>query len=426
MRIETGNNNLKVVRLQKIKSITAQLSIVAVSVCALYAVLFYFIHIPLLFYFSLAASVFAATSRIALQKDYFSYARFSLIIIGNIFVFCLCGSLGRETNINLLYFPLSCAILILFNLKETRFIISSLIITFTCIVILEIRDYHIFAIERPPELFIKFTRIFSEIFSLLILLVCIFSMQSAADSAETTLSEAQEEIELHARKMESKNKELEQFTFIASHDLREPLRTVNSLTDLLTENYGDKFDETARQSFNFINEATGRMNLLINGLLDYSRLGQNSEMEDFDLNSVLNEVCDDLSASLNSAEAEVKIEPMPKIHGYKTEIRLLFQNLISNAIKFRKPGILPRIIINAELKNEYWKFSVKDNGIGINPQYLDKIFIIFQRLHKRGTYEGSGIGLSHCKKIVELHNGKIWAESEPNEGSTFYFTIKIQ
>jgi light-regulated signal transduction histidine kinase (bacteriophytochrome) len=239
----------------------------------------------------------------------------------------------------------------------------------------------------------------------------------------TERKKAEETQKLHHKKIENKNKELEQFTYIASHDLRAPLQSITSFIQLLMEEHAKDLDETGNKSLQFIGEAATRMKELINGLLDYGRIGKSSKLKVVDFNNIVNTVCEDLDYIIKYSKAEIKVEQLPVILCYETEIRLLFQNLIANAIKFMKPGVDPSIIISAQKYKSYWKFMVKDNGIGIDPEFKEKIFIIFQRLHRSEEFEGIGIGLAHCRKIVELHNGEIGVDSEPDKGSTFYFTI---
>ena len=165
------------------------------------------------------------------------------------------------------------------------------------------------------------------------------------------------------------------------------------------------------------------MRNLINSLLEYSRIGGNRKLAPVDCNLLVSQISNDLNKIINENNATILYKNLPVVNGYETELRLLFQNLIHNAIKFRKKEIVPIIEISAQKEPEKWVFSVKDNGIGIAEKYLKKIFVIFQRLHDRDTFEGTGIGLAHCKKVVRLHGGQIWAESQPGEGSTFFFTI---
>jgi len=223
--------------------------------------------------------------------------------------------------------------------------------------------------------------------------------------------------------IEQKNKELEQFIYITSHDLKEPLRTIEGILGLLEKEYHQKMDENCKRYVGFINSSVMRMNSLTKALLDYGHIGQHAVFVDIDCNKLLVDIQEDIALLIADTKTSLRIEGLPRIKGMENEIRMLFQNLISNAIKFQKPGVPPEISINAIEQDEMWRFSIQDNGIGIDEKFKEKIFIIFQRLHKRNEYEGTGIGLAHCKKIVQLHGGDIWIESNPGNGSTFYFTI---
>ncbi len=165
------------------------------------------------------------------------------------------------------------------------------------------------------------------------------------------------------------------------------------------------------------------MKTLIKDLLDYSRIGREKQFEPVDCNTAFAEVMADLAKVIKENKAIITAENLPVVNAFPTELKLLFQNLVSNSIKFQQPGIAPHIDISTSKENSHWHFKFRDNGIGIEKQYQQRIFIIFQRLHNRSVYEGSGIGLAHCKKIVELHGGTIWVESEAGKGSIFHFTI---
>lgn len=238
----------------------------------------------------------------------------------------------------------------------------------------------------------------------------------------TRRKKLEEKEKIHLKKIEHKNKELEQFAYIASHDLRSPLQSISSFTQLIEEQK-DKLDDDGKQSLESIKDSVSRMNELISGLLDFGKIGKTSKLVEVDLNEVLKNVIDDLSYIIKTSNSEINVGKLPTIKAYRTEIRLLFQNLIANAIKFRQPNIKAKININVEPIKNAWKFGVSDNGIGIMSNEQDDIFALFKRTENAKTYEGTGIGLAHCKKIAELHNGSISVESKLNEGSIFYFTI---
>ena len=225
--------------------------------------------------------------------------------------------------------------------------------------------------------------------------------------------------------LEAKSKEMEQFAYIASHDLREPLTTIKGYLALLKEEFLEQMPKDAQDILQFTIERTNRMDKLIHGLLDYSRLSQVKELASIDCNEIMQEVLADLSASIQQNAVQFELPSLPTLQAHPLELKQLFQNIISNAIKFRRPNILPKISIQCKPIPKGWQFQISDNGIGIEQSQKDRIFYIFQRLH-REEYEGTGIGLANCKKIVELHNGEIWVESKLGEGSTFHFTINTE
>ncbi|WP_341731267.1 PAS domain S-box protein [Microcoleus sp. EPA2] len=221
------------------------------------------------------------------------------------------------------------------------------------------------------------------------------------------------------------NEELEQFAYVASHDLQEPLRAVTSYTQLLAQRYQGNLDAKADKYINHIVDGASRMQQLINDLLAYSRLGSRAqEFEIADCNAAVEQSLCNLQIAIAEKQAVITKDVMPTVMGDEFQLVQLFQNLIGNAIKFCREDV-PIIHIAAIIQDDEWLFSVRDNGIGIDPEYADRIFIIFGRLHSRREYLGTGIGLAICKRIVERHGGRIWVESWPEEGATFYFTIPI-
>jgi hypothetical protein len=219
------------------------------------------------------------------------------------------------------------------------------------------------------------------------------------------------------------NKELEQFAYVASHDLQEPLRMVSSFTQLLEQRYRDKLDDDAREFINYAVDGARRMQRLINDLLEFSRVStRGRRLEAVDANVVLGTVRANLSAAIEEAGALVTNEELPTVIADPTQLGQLLQNLIGNAIKFHGDES-PRVHVVACERPGEWIFAVKDNGIGIDPEYFDRIFVIFQRLQVTADYPGTGIGLAVCKRIVERHGGRIWVESEPGHGAIFSFAI---
>lgn len=232
-----------------------------------------------------------------------------------------------------------------------------------------------------------------------------------------------EQLEKVAGDLKRSNIELEQFAYIASHDLQEPLRMISSYTQLLEKRYKDKLDQDANDFIGFAVDGANRMQKMIQSFLIYSRTSRdNSPLHSVNCSEVMEYVRMNLMMSIRETGTIIQCDPLPTVVGHAELLQQLFQNLIGNAIKFRN-GRSPVISVRVRDEEDHWTFSVEDNGIGIDPEYYEKIFIIFQRLHSQSEYPGTGIGLSICKNIVERHNGTIWVESTPGKGTTFYFTI---
>ncbi|HYO03624.1 MAG TPA: CHASE3 domain-containing protein [Mycobacterium sp.] len=245
----------------------------------------------------------------------------------------------------------------------------------------------------------------------------------ASRSAESQLNERT--IELRRS-----NAELEQFAYVASHDLQEPLRKVTAFCQLLEKRYGDKVDERGIEYIDFAVDGAKRMQVLINDLLTFSRVGRlNAAQTEVDLDTALNDAIANLTVAIEESDAEIvrPAEPLPRVVGDPTVLAMLWQNLIGNAMKFRRDGVAPLIAIECRRDDDedLWLFTFSDNGIGIAPEFVDKVFIIFQRLHGREAYGGTGIGLALCKKIVEHHGGLIWIDTSYTEGTRFRFTLPV-
>lgn len=221
--------------------------------------------------------------------------------------------------------------------------------------------------------------------------------------------------------MERKNREIQQFAYAASHDLQEPLRSISNFSTLLSKKLENNPDKEINQYMNLVSGGANRMSNLIFDLLEYSRVGKDMSKSLTDCNKLVDEILTDLSAIIEESGAEINTKNLPVINCY--DLKSVFQNLILNAIKFKKKDTAPIVDISATDTGKEFLFTIKDNGIGIEKEYFERIFIIFQRLHLRTEYAGTGIGLSLTRKIIEIHGGKIWVESKFGKGSTFYFTI---
>ena len=237
------------------------------------------------------------------------------------------------------------------------------------------------------------------------------------------LREQAARLEAMNRELTRSNDELQQFAYVASHDLREPLRKVSSFADLLARRLGAKLDASSKQYLDFMVDGVTRMQAMIDDLLDYSRAGRaDRPLARAALGGIVSRVLDDLSPEIRAQKAKVTVERLPELDCDPAQIARLFQNLVANALKFKGDKALA-VHIGAEKARGEWRFFVRDTGIGIDPAYHDRIFAIFKRLHSREQYPGSGIGLAVCKKIVEFHGGRIWVESRAGEGATFCFTL---
>jgi light-regulated signal transduction histidine kinase (bacteriophytochrome) len=222
------------------------------------------------------------------------------------------------------------------------------------------------------------------------------------------------------------NAELEQFAYIASHDLQEPLRTIAGMVQLLQKRYQGQLDERADEYIGHTVESASRMQALIRDLLAYSRVDRkNQPIAPVSAQDCLQSALKNLRVAIEESHATITADDLPTVHADPTQLTQLFQNLIGNSLKFHSAEP-PQVHITATQLPDAWQFAVRDNGIGIEPQYFERIFLVFQRLHTRRQYQGTGIGLALCKKIIERHGGSIWLESKPGQGSIFYFTLPLR
>ncbi len=242
----------------------------------------------------------------------------------------------------------------------------------------------------------------------------------------TSMKILEESLQQQTHELMKTNKELEQFAYVASHDLQEPLRMVSSYAQLLASRYKDKLDDDADEFIEYIVDGAKRMQTLIQDLLKFSRLStQSEEFSSVDINNIFDYAVENLIVAIDETGTVVTSDELPVVDGDAGQLRLLFQNVIGNAVKYRDPEKLNKVHVSVEQKGKQWQFCIGDNGIGIESEYFEKIFVIFQRLHGKSEYQGTGIGLAICKKIVESHHGRIWLESEYGQGTRFYFTLPV-
>jgi signal transduction histidine kinase len=297
----------------------------------------------------------------------------------------------------------------------------------------KLAEYESSLIKIGVDKTIRWTQISSIFFALIVLGVVIsFAFYIEADITEQKRTE--KELRMHrdhleelvkerTAELERSNAELGQFVYVASHDLQEPLRMVASYLQLVDTRYREKLDDDGREFIGFAVDGAKRMQLLINDLLSYSRVGKKGQpLQPAGCEQALQMAMRNLEVAIRESGVQITHDPLPTVMGDATQLEQLFQNLLGNAMKFRRDEP-PKIHVGAEQKDGCWCLSVRDNGIGIEAQYFDRIFVVFQRLHSRSVYPGTGIGLAICKKIVERHGGAIWVESEFGKGSTFCFTI---
>lgn len=254
--------------------------------------------------------------------------------------------------------------------------------------------------------------------------VALVDQVQVLESSRAEIALAHELLTEQAEELRRSNRDLEQFAYVASHDLQEPLRKIASFTQLLQKRYGGQMDERADQYIAFAVDGAKRMQQLIQDLLGFSRVGRvGGEVSDVDLGDALAAALDNLSESVAETGAVVTYDELPTVRGERPLLVQLFQNLVGNAVKFRDPSRPVTVHLSARRVGESWELECRDNGIGIDQQYAERVFVIFQRLHAKDIYEGTGIGLSLCKKIVEFHGGRIWIEQPDGEGTSIHWTL---
>ncbi|MES2621009.1 MAG: ATP-binding protein [Bacteroidota bacterium] len=379
-----------------------------------YAILFYFLGLGALaillysFFF-----LFCFYLYLTHRKRYF-LSRTLMVISMNLILGIYAIMLGKDAGMHFLYFVFFTLPFLLYDFK------NYLLIAFCCLS--SIVPFCIVRFEIIKPVIIMDSLSLEIISGAMVLITFIWLMLNKFYLLNTTRL-VEEDLKKSNQSLQLRNRDLEQFAYVASHDLQEPLRNIASYVELLDRQYSHHFDENARLYMSHAITATHRLKKLIQDLLVYSRIGRNFKSEKLNISEIVKDVNTSMHALISESKATVIHPVLPQATGHIGDLKFLFQNLISNAIKFRKENELPVIKITAEQNGGFWKFAVNDNGIGIESEYFDRIFVIFQRLHGQHEYGGNGIGLAHCKKIVEMHGGNIWVESEYGKGSSFYFTL---
>lgn len=353
----------------------------------------------------------------------------AITYMAGIFLIYFLGNFGP----GLLYL-LSVSVFMLLVLPEKFAFVSFILNLLTCIVF----GWLIYQEDLQPSYFSSTVDIQSwvAISSNLVFLSAMFSIlipklfkglrQSLEEQAqlETALKRQKEKLKQSLADLETKNNELEHFTYVASHDLQEPLRMVTGFLQLLEKKYGHLLDAKGKTYINFAVDGAQRMRQLILDLLAYSRVKKiNGDHEPVDFNLLLEEIKLTFRPEIKRLKAEITADTLPIVYGHSSFFFLLLQNLIGNALKYSKANIPPKIHIYLEERDNEWLFQVEDNGIGIDPAYFEKIFVLFQRLHQRKEFEGTGMGLAIVKKIITSLGGKIWVKSSPGQGAVFLFTL---
>lgn len=345
-------------------------------------------------------------------------ARTSFILLAIIDVIVLSIVFGNDIDIHLFLFALFGFpfILLEYKLKLTRYFLSFLIII--SYFFLEWYTMHNPPIIALDDTYTILFRILNTImiFIMIYALYYFFILENRYHIKK---------LEHTSEKLNAKNHELEQFANIVSHDLNEPIRTVNSFLEIIKEEYHDAKNQEISLYFSHINRAISRMQTMLENLLKYAKLSKNLVFKNVDLNKIIHDIKIDINGLITKKRVLLSHSELPMIACAPIKLKQVFQNLIINAIKYQKPNQIPIIHISYEKNHECYTFCIADNGIGIPTDKRDEIFQMFNKLHKTDQYEGEGIGLAFCKKIIELHGGSIWVRSQINEGSQFYFTIPV-
>ncbi|MCW5909355.1 MAG: hypothetical protein KIS94_15930 [Chitinophagales bacterium] len=401
-----------------------------------YAILFYALGYTWHALFLIPVFFLIAIPLFLTYMQYYMVARILLLFLLNLILGVYALLFGRESGIHLLYMVFSTVPLLLFPLRNFPYIISSWFVSVVCYCVVR---YEFILLDTQVNANAQQVISFSIVLLTFVwLLLNFYYLIRANASQEKDLKKqnemlkneaverkaAEQKLKEYNRQLRIKNREVEQFTHVAAHDLQEPLRIITSYTQLLQRHATDKLDTVSKQYMNHLLQGTSRLKSLMTDLLDYFDISTLQNVEDVNCNDLLNDIVTNLKDAYPDKQFSIKYSNLPIVYGNRHNLRSLFFNLLDNAIKFNRDGINPEVAIEDISTPDYWKFAVSDNGIGIEEKYLKNMFTIFQRLHSIERYEGTGIGLAQCKKIVELHGGRIWVESVAGKGSTFFFTLK--
>ena len=432
---QTGVDDTTPATVRKYVVLTNNIILTALTLIPAHILIFYLLRFP---WFAFVLEVLFVLYLFFLylnSKKLYSLSRTFLIFTLNASLAAFAVSFGKDSGLHLLYFVFVSIPFLLYELKHYFQISFSILGSIIPFFVVRFQLIHPLVNASPFALdILLFTMTCVTFFWLLLNMLYLVRSNVTSENKlienngllaqeVSTRKEAEKKLQHYNLQLKLKNRELEQFTYVASHDLQEPLRTITSYADLLDKEYANTLDERGHKFLKYVLSSSQRMKKLITDLLDYSRIGRHQTMETVDCNILLQEVLDDMASSIAENKVQIQFSNLPMVSAFASNLKMLFQNLLGNAIKFHKPGVLPVISIGIVPDETYWKFVIEDNGIGIEEKFQENIFAIFNRLHVRSEYEGNGIGLAHCKKIAELHEGTIWVESKPGEGSKFYFTI---
>lgn len=414
--------------------LTNSINLTTLTIIIPYSILFYLLGFRWLGILLIPVFALFVIYQYLNKLKYYLLSRTLMLISLNVILGFYAVAFGRFSSLHILYFVFLSLPLLLYELRNYVFIFICALSSVIGFLIVRFDVFPMLVVTDPFSLQVISVSITGV--TMIWLFLNMYYVVRTNDMVEERLRgknlELETEIQLRENAertlkqnnqlLQAKNKELEQLTYITSHDLQEPLRTIISYIELLEKESVPKLGETELTYMRFITQSAYRLKKLIKALLDYTLIGRNYKLEIVNANIVAKDVVQDIEPFTADKNATVEVSGLPVVKAHTTDLKSLLKNLIINGIKFNKKD-KPWVKVSATKLGNKWQFEVTDNGIGIEEKYTDRIFEIFQRLHSKDEFEGNGIGLAHCKKIVEMHGGEIWVESVPGKGSTFYFTL---